>query len=209
MIETVFQRAFGAAPTQIVKTPGRVNLIGEHTDYNGGMVLPTAIDLSLTLAFRLRTDDFIHVGSDNFSEIVETTVNSPLEKNWAAYAIGAVAAARQTKMMNRGADIYITSSIPDGAGLSSSAALIVSILKAASLGSGTTITDREIALLAQRVENEFIGVPCGVMDQMAVSLARPGQAMALDTKTLDYELIDLPAGHHMAVVHSGQHRRLA
>lgn len=209
MIDTRFNRIFQTTPAQTVFTPGRVNLIGEHTDYNGGMVLPTALDLGLTVAFSPRDDALVRIGSDRFNGLVETSLEAPSEKGWARYAQGAVIFARKAGLITGGADIYIQSSLPDGAGLSSSAALIVAVLKAARAQSNADMTDVDIAMLARRVENDYIGVPCGVMDQMAVAIAHPGQAMALDTKTLTYDLIDLPSDYHFAIIHSGVHRNLS
>jgi galactokinase len=208
MIEVRFHDVFGSAPQQSGFTPGRVNLIGEHTDYNGGMVLPTALELGISLAMTPRTDDKIRMSSDKFNGLAERSIADKAADHWSDYITGAVALANEAGLMQGGADIAAQTNLPFGAGISSSAAVTVGILKLARDLSGAELSDKDIAVLARRVENEFIGMPCGIMDQMAVAIAHPGQALALDTETLEYELIDLPMGHHMAVIHSGQFRQL-
>ena len=209
MIEDKFRRAFDAEPAQTAYAPGRVNLIGEHIDYNGGMVLPAALPVGLRVALRPRSDDIIRIASDRFQTIAQSNIGTAKTGGWADYANGAVIFAKEAGYLSGGADLYVESSIPDGAGLSSSAALIVAILKATRDHQGAPASDKDIARLAQRVENEHIGVPCGIMDQMAVAVARQGQAIALDTLSLAYEVIDLPTNYRMAVIHSGQFRKLS
>ncbi len=209
MIEMIFEKAFGATPQMCLFTPGRVNLIGEHTDYNGGRVLPTAIGLGLDIALSPRDDDTIVIHSNKFDELSTRSLSDTAQDIWSDYAAGAIIFANKSGLMKSGANIAITTSLPFGAGLSSSAAVIVGILKAARELSNSSLSDTEIAVLARRVENEFIGMPCGIMDQMAVAIARPGQALALDTKSLSYDLVDLPEDYHMAVIHSGHFRQLS
>lgn len=208
MITDIFQTAFGSAPAVSDFTPGRVNLIGEHTDYNGGAVLPTALNLGLNIAMSPRKDDKIRIISEGYDDIVEISLSAPVEDHWSDYARGAVIYAGKADMMNGGANIAVSSTLPQGAGLSSSAAITVGILKLARTLSDADLTDTEISRTARLIENEFIGMPCGIMDQMAVAIARPGQALFLDTDSLNYDLVDLPEGYHMAVVHSGKYRLL-
>lgn len=209
MIADKFRNAFSAEPTQTAYAPGRVNLIGEHIDYNGGVVLPAALSIGLNIALRPRNDEKIHIASDRFDSLVESDFTNAKTGGWADYANGAVIFAKEAGYLTGGADIYVESTIPDGAGLSSSAALIVAVLKAARDLNAAPTSDEDIARLARRVENEYIGVPCGIMDQMAVAVAREGQAIALDTNSLAYDVVDLPTDYKMAVVHSGQFRRLS
>jgi len=209
----IFQNAFGAAPAQTGFTPGRVNLIGEHTDYNGGMVLPTALKQGLSLSMTPRSDNLVRIVSDKFTEkkgdeVVQRSLSQSIAYDWSDYVLGALIYANKAGLLTGGADIAIETSLPIGAGLSSSAATIVGLLKLARSAAKRDMSDVDIAVLARRVENEFIGVPCGIMDQMAVAIARPGQALALDTKSLDFDLIDLPQDYHMAVIHSGVYRQL-
>lgn len=208
MITDIFKQAFGSTPAVSDFTPGRVNLIGEHTDYNGGHVLPTALALGLDIAMSPRNDDKIRIVSKGYDDIVEMSLGARVEDHWSDYARGAIIYAGKSSMMDGGADIAVSSTLPQGAGLSSSAAITVGILKLARTLSKSDLTDTEISQTARAIENEFIGMPCGIMDQMAVAIARPGQALFLDTDSLNYELVDLPTDFHMAVVHSGKYRLL-
>lgn len=189
--------------------PGRVNLIGEHTDYNGGMVLPAALSVSLTAKLKPRDDRRVTVTAEGFSGSAERTLNDTAADHWSDPAVGALREAVKLGLLEGGAELAIRSTIPAGSGLSSSAALIVAILKAARIAAASDIGDIDIALAARRVENEYLGVPCGIMDQVAVAVPRPGQAIALDTATLAYELVSLPASHAMVVIHSGHSRKLS
>jgi galactokinase len=190
------------------RASGRVNLIGEHTDYNGGMVLPAALSVGLEVTLTPRADRHAIIGSTSHSDQVDRALDAPASGHWSDTALGALQEAQRLGLVEGGADLSITSTIPAGSGLSSSAALIVAILKAARKANGSGPDDVQLALAARRVENDFLGVPCGIMDQMAVALATPGTAMALDTKTLAYDLVDLPRDHSLVVVHSGVFRKL-
>ncbi len=205
----IFQKTFGAPPAQSGFTPGRVNLIGEHIDYNGGVVLPTALKLGLSLSITPRQDDKLRIMSDKFSQSTERKLSENIADDWSDYVLGAIIYANKAGFLSGGADIAIQTDLPIGAGLSSSAATIVGLLKLARNHAGNDMSDADIAVLARRVENEFIGVPVGIMDQMAVAVAQPGQAIALDTNSLDYDVINLPQGYHMAVIHSGVYRELS
>jgi len=208
MISERFEAVFGRRPHSSGFTPGRVNLIGEHTDYNGGMVLPTALKLGVSLALAPRKDDKIRIWSDKFDDIAERTLSESAEDHWSDYILGAIIFANEKGYLNGGADIAVETTLPFGAGISSSAAVTVGVLKLGRDIAQAETSDKDIAVLARRIENEFIGMPCGIMDQMAVAIASPGQALALNTETLNYELIDLPKDYHMAVIHSGQFRQL-
>lgn len=188
--------------------PGRVNLIGEHIDYNGGMVLPAALSIGLNVDLTQRTDDAVTVTADHYEEPAKRSLDADASGHWSDPALGALRQARAMGLISGGADLAIRSTIPEGSGLSSSAALIVAILKAARAAAESQVSDTEIAVAARAVENDFMGVPCGIMDQMAVALAAPGTAMALDTKTLTHTIVDLPTSHAVVVVHSGLTRRL-
>ena len=153
---------FDQLPARVAAAPGRVNLIGEHLDYNGGMVLPTALSVGLSVALRPRNDNKVRIASDRFEGLIEKDLGTKAAGHWADYAVGAVIYANESEYLGGGADIYATSTIPDGAGLSSSAALIVATLKASRDMSGASASDETIAQLARRVENEYIGVPCGI-----------------------------------------------
>lgn len=208
-IAKTFETLFGARPSVTNFTPGRVNLIGEHTDYNGGMVLPTALSLGIHAALSPRSDDKIRIHSDKFGDTIECHLTDTASDEWHDYALGAIIYANQVGFLQGGADIALQTDLPFGAGLSSSSALTVGLLKLACECGGNAIDNVEIAQLARKIENEFIGMPCGIMDQMAVAIARPGQALALDTNDLSYDLITLPDNYYMAIIHSGQYRRNA
>lgn len=188
--------------------PGRVNLIGEHTDYNGGMVLPAALSVSLTATLMPRDDRRISVSARGYPGSAERSLDEAAQGHWSDPAVGAVREAVSLGLLNGGATLSIHSTIPAGSGLSSSAALIVAILKAARSAADADLSDLDLAVAARRVENAYIGVPCGIMDQVAVAIAQPGQALALNTATLDYTLVDLPRSHAMVVIHSGHTRKL-
>lgn len=195
--------------TATATVPGRVNLIGEHTDYNGGMVLPAALSVSLTVELRPREDRKVIGTAEGFTGSAKRTLDDPATDHWSDPAVGALREAVKLGLLPGGAELSIRSTIPAGSGLSSSAALIVAILKAARASAGSEISDIAIALAARRVENEYLGVPCGIMDQVAVAVPQPGQAIALDTATLDYALVPLPTSHAMVVIHSGHSRKLS
>ncbi len=205
-IEQTFEAVFGCAPEQSRFTPGRVNLIGEHIDYNGGMVLPMALTLGIWAAIKPRTDKKVLIHSDKFDAIAERDLSEKATGDWSDYALGAIIYANEAGFISGGANIAIETDLPFGAGLSSSSALTVGLLKLARECSAKVMDNAETSKLARRIENEFIGMPCGIMDQMAVAIAKPNQALALDTKSLNYNVIDLPDDYHMAVIHSGQYR---
>jgi len=188
--------------------PGRVNLIGEHTDYNGGLVLPGALSIGLEVQLEPTSGDAIEVRSDSYDAQELRTLTEEASGSWADPCVGALREAHRLGLIDGGARVHVRSTIPEGSGLSSSAALIVAVLKAARAAAEGGPDDVEIAVAARRVENEYMGVPCGIMDQMAVALATPGRAMALDTRTLTYDLVALPQGYEMVVVHSGLTRKL-
>lgn len=208
MIIKDFTALFGVSPMITGFTPGRVNLIGEHIDYNGGRVLPTALELGVSLGLSARDDGEIRIGSDKFEGVAERQMMQSASDHWSDYIVGAIQLARAEGFGPNGADIAVTTNLPFGAGISSSAAVTVCVLRALRDLSHTELTDTQLAVLARQVENEYIGMPCGIMDQMAVAIARLGQALSLDTETLDFDLIDLPETHHIAVIHSGVFRQL-
>ena len=209
MITHYFEEKF-ETPSEISGfTPGRVNLIGEHTDYNGGFVLPSAIPLGLDIALSRRSDNIINLYSASFDDAAMSNLESPAKDHWSDYGVGAIQMAVELGFINGGADIAVQTNLPFGAGLSSSAAITVGILKLCRDLSGSKMSDTEIAVNARRIENEYIGMPCGIMDQMAVAISRPGQALKLNTDTLEFDLVSLPSRHHMAVIHSGHYRRLS
>ncbi|HEY1335121.1 MAG TPA: galactokinase, partial [Myxococcaceae bacterium] len=202
MARPTFRELFGAEPEVSAEAPGRANLIGEHTDYSGGFVLPVAIPRRTRVELRRRTDDVVQVHSVQLgsTETFRVGAEAP-RRDWVDYVQGVTALARPRPL--GGFEARIDSDVPPGSGLSSSAALEVALLRALRQASGWELSDLEVALLAQRAEVEFVGAPVGVMDPMAASLGRAGEALFIDTQSLRAERVALPPGLGIAVVHSG------
>ena len=200
-----FADLFGRPPLVTADAPGRVNLIGEHTDYNGGFVLPLAIPQRTRAGLAPRTDDTVRAWTANLPrEAEEYRIGAETKgRGWLDYIQGVTQAVRLAGHKLRGFDLRIESDVPLGGGLSSSAALEVSLLRALREAFGLRIDDVELALLGQKAENDFVGAPVGVMDQMASSLADERRALFLDTRSLRYERVPLPAGVEIAVIDSG------
>lgn len=204
-----FSETFGGAPLITASAPGRVNLIGEHTDYNGGAVLPAALQRRIHVELARQTAPTVTIKSTRFQDLIERPLGDSKRGDWTDYAMGALWKAAKLSWLNGGVQLHIESDIPDGAGVSSSAALITAILRATARLGDATPTAVEIATQARAVENDYIGMPCGIMDQMAVGLADHGKALALNTHDLSYEVIDIPKDWGIAVIHSGVRRELA
>ncbi|MEV3990327.1 galactokinase [Streptomyces sp. NPDC049837] len=187
-VEDGFKDLYGYAPEGVWAAPGRVNLIGEYTDFNDGFVMPLALPHTAVAAVSRRTDGQVRVHSaDTGQGVVQLGVDTlePLaDTGWAAYPAGVVWALRAAGHPVTGADIHLASTVPTGAGLSSSAALEVVTALALNDLYGLGLTAPELAVLAQRAENAFVGVPCGVMDQMASACCTEGHALYLDTRDL-------------------------
>ena len=203
-LNSSFARFFGRPPRGIAIAPGRVNLIGEHTDYNEGFVLPVAIDRAVTAAFAPRSDRLVHARSLDFSQddsFSLDTIDRLEGSSWANYVRAVAAVLQQAGYPLTGIDIAIHGDIPVGAGLSSSAALEVAVLGALQSTAELEIAPRDQALLTQRAENQFVGVNCGIMDQMTSILGRRGHALFIDCRTLETELIPLDlAAHNLKIV---------
>jgi galactokinase len=202
-----FETLFGHEPTIRASAPGRVNLIGEHTDYNGGLVLPMALPLATQVELRPRLDRTVRVWS----------ANVPGREGAAEYALGSEAAGRGwldypqgvTRVLVddafdiRGFDARIESTVPLGSGLSSSASLDVAMLRALREAFELPLDDLAVARLGQRVENEFVGARVGFMDPMAASLGDDGVALFIDTRDLSCVRLSLPSDLDVAVIDSG------
>lgn len=187
--------------------PGRINLIGEHIDYNGGFVLPAAISLGTTLYISKRADSLINIQSQNFDGAF--TINPAEEQTytpgntWANYVIGCVDFLRQKGIQLGGYNLLFDSNLPIGTGLSSSASVEVLTLFALLSEVGiSTFTKEEIAVFAQQVENNFVGMNCGIMDQFAVAMGKAGHAIKLNCETLEYEYIPVDFGNYTLVIMS-------
>ncbi len=209
-IRTPFQARFGAAPTVIVRAPGRVNLIGEHTDYNDGFVLPIAIDRAITIALRPRPDRRLIVHALDYDQTAEFDLDR-LEKGepgWAEYVKGVAWALQREGFGLSGWEGVLLGDIPRGAGLSSSAAVELASARAFAAVSSLPWDPARMARLAQKAENEWVGVRCGIMDQMASAVARAGHALFLDCRSLAYEHIPLPPETAIVVLDTATRRGL-
>ena len=182
--------------------PGRVNLIGEHTDYNDGLVLPAAIDSYIWIAVGLREDEVLEVCSENLQQEAQISLNERnprAKKKWSDYVQGVAVMLHAAGIHLRGANLLIHSGLPSGAGLSSSAALEVSSALALLAISGQSLEPLEIAKLCRRAENDFVGTRCGIMDQFAACLGRAGHALLLDCRSLEYRALPLPPNLTMVI----------
>ncbi len=202
-----FESLFGRPPRVQVRAPGRVNLIGEHTDYNGGFVLPMAIPQQTEVHLAPREDGKVRAFSANLGaggKVDEYELGQERRgQGWLDYVQGVTHVLRAAGLTVRGFDLWLRSDVPLGSGLSSSAALEVALLRGLREAFGLTLDDVRIALLGQKVETDFVGAPIGVMDQMASSLAQGSSAIFLDTRTLQYERVPLPPGVEPIVINSG------
>jgi galactokinase len=206
-----FEDLFGRSPQATAIAPGRVNLLGEHTDYNQGFVLPTILPLQTTVQCSIAVD---HPGTvDIFSATLEERVVRNLkdvtQAHWSDYLLACLRQLQQRDIAIPGLKCWIESTVPMGAGVSSSAALEVALLKAMRSLLNLPLSDIEIAQIAQQAEYEGAGVPCGIMDQLVSTLGQPHQALFLDTRSLDFSHVPIPTTVRFAVVHSGRTRSLS
>jgi len=191
---TSFKARFGTSAS-VYRAPGRVNLIGEHTDYNGGLVMPAAIGFSCWVAIAPREDRNLILYSENYSEAYEADLDELGDRgsgHWADYPLGVAWALGDAGYRLRGANLYIAGDVPQGAGLSSSAAIEVST-GCALLSTANHPLDRtKLALLCQRAENEFVGARVGIMDQFVSCHGRAGHALLIDCRSLEFRPLKLP-----------------
>lgn len=204
-----FDDIFGHPPTVVARAPGRVNLLGEHTDYNDGYVLPTAIPQQTTVSMRESGGGEFVVHAANLSTEARFGRETPPGDHFASYVYGCIRGLESIGVHVPMLHIHVDSRVPMGVGLSSSAALEVATLRALRELLRLDLDDVRIAQMAQRAEIEFAGVNCGIMDQMASSLADTGHMLFLDTRTLERRLLSLPEGTELLVVDSGLSRSLA
>ena len=190
-----FRKTFGYPPAAVAVAPGRINIVGEHTDYNQGFVLPAAIDRHVGVALRLRRDEKIALHSDRYAASVELSSLPPRRQGtWADYALGVAYQVRQRIGDGPGFDAVVASDIPVGSGLSSSGAVEVAVAVALLAARGIKMPPTDIALLCQAAENGFVGAQTGIMDQLTALKARAGNAMLLDCRSLDSQSLPLPDG---------------
>ena len=197
----VYEKEFGQPMRILVSAPGRVNLIGEHTDYNDGFVLPMAIDKKITIGGALRTDDIVQVYSLNFSA-KETFSLAPLQKeeHWTDYIKGVIDELRKAGHQIKGFNAVLHGDIPQGAGLSSSAALEVATAFFLAQLHEIEMPPEEMATLCQRAENNFVGMNCGIMDQFISRMGEKNHALHVDCRDLSYQQIPCELGEYVVVM---------
>lgn len=206
-----FRERFGT-DALIFRAPGRVNLIGEHTDYNGGYVMPAAIDLDCWVAAQLRCDHKLAIYSENFHQACEIDLSHDLplrSQTWRDYPIGVALQLKASGYPLQGANLLIHGEVPLGAGLGSSAAIEVATACALFGISGCRLDRRQVALLCQKAENEFVGARCGIMDQFVSLHGRKGHALMLDCRSLDHESIPIPANVRLLICNTMVKHELA
>ncbi len=197
-----FAARFGGEAT-VYQAPGRVNLIGEHTDYNDGFVMPVTIDRSTYAAVACRPDRRLVVHSATIDRTADASLDALVpQRRWSDYVFGVAAMLLSHGVPVNGANLLIDSDVPLGAGLSSSAALEVAVARALLGISGRELGRGDLARLCQRAENEFVGARCGIMDQFVSLHGAPGHALLLDCRSLDYSLIPLPSDVRVVVCNS-------
>jgi galactokinase len=210
-LQRSFHQTFGARPTGVARGPGRVNLIGEHTDYNQGFVLPMAIELSVEIAFRPRADSRVRVHSRDFDARAEFDLRdlTSMRSGWPAYLAGVAWALQQEGEGLVGWDGVIRSQVPVGSGLSSSAALQMAAARVFTAVAGRSWEPAHMARLVQRAENEWVGVRCGIMDMLASACGRKGNALLIDCLDLSRDLVRVPDSAAVVVLDSGTRRQLS
>ena len=211
MESSAFAARFGTQPSIAASVPGRVNLIGEHTDYNDGLVMPVAVDRYVRIVAAPNGEDRIRLYASAYEERAEFPVDAPEEAavpRWARYPQGVAVNLGNHGVRLAGVDALIGGDLPIGSGLSSSAALEVATSLVLEQTAGGPLRPRERALLCHQAEVEFVGVPCGIMDQFAVSLCRRGHALFLDCRSRETHHIPLPPDVVLAVCDTGIRRSL-
>lgn len=211
--QALFRDSFGRDPHAVVLAPGRVNLIGDHTDYVGGWVMPAALTQVTAVAFDVLDVARVEAVSANFAErvafsLTDLQADAPVT-GWGGYLAAVAWALLEKGFSLSGLACAVVSDVPTGGGLSSSAALEVAMARAWREVNGFTLSDVDLAITCRRAENKYVGVPSGIMDQFACSVPAPGEAIRLHCGTLDYQVIAVPDDWAFAVVDSGASRSLA
>ncbi|WP_318445108.1 galactokinase [Photobacterium leiognathi] len=212
-VKHAFTAVLGYQPSHLIQAPGRVNLIGEHTDYNDGFVLPCAINYQTVVAAAPRTDNIIRVVSVDYDNATDEfdltqTIEFQQDKMWANYIRGVVKCLLERGFTFTGADIAVTGNVPQGAGLSSSAALEVVIGQTFKVLYNLEISQADIALNGQQAENQFVGCNCGIMDQMISAEGRENHAMLLDCRSLETQAVSMPEYMAVVIINSNKKRGL-
>jgi len=205
-----FEAHFGSLPSWLVRAPGRINLIGEHTDYNDGFVLPMAIERAIWIALRPRGDGQVKVHSLDFGETRAFMLGEFRRgsEGWLEYLKGVAWALQDAGYSLRGWEGVLSGDVPIGAGLSSSAALEVVTARAFAVVSGWAWEPKVMAKLGQKAENEWVGMKCGIMDQMISAAGEAGHALLIDCRSLVTQSVPLPAGAAVAILDTATRRGL-
>jgi galactokinase len=212
MLKDQFKNIFGSEPSAEVISPGRINVIGEHTDYNEGFVLPAAIDKHGHVAAAKRNDDIISLFAFEFNEKFETRIADikPIEGKWTNYVLGVVDQLIKKEYKIGGFNLIVSGDVPVGAGLSSSAAIECAVCYALDQLFGLKLSKFEIAKLSQLAEHTFPGVQCGIMDQFASVFGKKDHALKLDCRSLEYEEVPLVLeGYHIVLLNTNVKHSLA
>ncbi|MFW6330771.1 MAG: galactokinase [Gemmatimonadota bacterium] len=209
-VEAAYHQELGEAPAVVVRAPGRVNLIGEHTDYNDGFVLPLTLERAVWIALRPRRDRRVRVVSTDFDEAAEFALDGLARGGppWAEYPKGVAWALQDAGHRLVGWEGVLGSDVPIGAGLSSSAALELATARAFAAVSELEWDPVRMARLAQRAENEWVGMNCGIMDQMISAVGREGHAVLIDCRTLETDPVPIPEGTMIVVMDTATRRGL-
>jgi galactokinase len=206
-----FEEMFGTSP-QIFRAPGRVNVIGEHTDYNAGFVMPAAIQFYTWVAAAKRADRVLEAYSDHYNESIRLSLDElagPPRKHWSDFIRGVAAVLQNAGYKLAGANLVIHGEVPLGAGLSSSASLEVATALALAAVSGAHVPPLELAKLCQKAEHEYVGTLCGIMDQFVAVFGAAGHALMLDCRSLEYQLLVIPPEVRLVVCNSMVRHELA
>ena len=208
---STYRSLHGADPAHLIAAPGRVNLIGEHTDYNDGFVLPAAIDRHVVIATAPREDRRVTLYAADFgrrSEFPLDEIRHDDDERWSNYERGVAWALQREGYALHGMNMVITSDVPIASGLSSSAALEIATAYAFQVIAGLQFDGVKRAVLGQRAENEFVGMRCGIMDQYVISLGRRDHALLIDCRSLEYQLVPIPKGYSLIICDTKKRRGL-
>lgn len=211
--QSLFAEIFGYPATHTIQAPGRVNLIGEHTDYNDGFVLPCAIDYQTVISCAARNDRMIRViAADYDNQTDEFSLDAPIvthdSQQWANYVRGVVKHLLKRDSSFGGADLVISGNVPQGAGLSSSASLEVAVGTVFQQLYHLPLDGAQIALNGQEAENQFVGCNCGIMDQLISALGKKDHALLIDCRTLGTKAVSMPEGVAIVIINSNFKRTL-
>jgi len=211
--QTLFAEKFGYPATHVIQAPGRVNLIGEHTDYTDGFVLPCAIDYQTVISCAPRTDRIVRViAADYDNQSDEFSLDKPIvsheTQQWSNYVRGVVKHLQKRNNHFGGADLVISGNVPQGAGLSSSASLEVAVGTVFQQLYHLPLDGAQIALNGQEAENQFVGSNCGIMDQLISALGKKDHALLLDCRTLGTKAVSMPKGVAVVIINSNFKRTL-